>query len=51
MIDILIAAGIGALLTLAVLYLLGKRHQRHAGRSTGPNSRMPVSENVIVKKG
>lgn len=43
----------GAGLCAVLLYALGKRHLRHSGRDTGPNSRVPVSESVvpIVKKG
>jgi hypothetical protein len=53
MIDLIIAALAGAVGCLVLLYVLGKRHQRHVGRTSGPNSRVPVSENVvpIVKKG
>jgi hypothetical protein len=53
MIDLIIAGLGGAVSCLVVLYALGRRHQRHSGRRTGPNSRLPVSESVIpvVKKG
>ena len=53
MIDLLIAALGGALSCLALIYWAGGRHRRHSGRTTGPNSRMPVSETVlpVVRKG
>jgi hypothetical protein len=53
MIDLILAALGGALVSLVVLYRLGKRHQRYAGRASGPTSRVPVAETVvaIVKKG
>lgn len=47
MIDLVIAALGGAALCLALLYGAGRRHQRHTGRATGPNSRVPVSETVL----
>jgi hypothetical protein len=53
MLEIILAGLGGAVLMLVLLYALGKRHQHRTGRVTGPNSRVPVSENVIpiVRKG
>jgi hypothetical protein len=47
MIKLVIAALGGAVTCLALLYWAGRRHQRHTGRATGPNSRMPVAETVL----
>lgn len=47
MIDLVIAALGGAVACLALLYWAGRRHSRHSGRATGPNSRMPVAEAVL----
>lgn len=47
MIDLIMAALGGAVGCLALLYWAGRRHQNHIGRTTGPNSRMPVAETVL----
>lgn len=47
MIDLVFAALGGAVACLALLYWAGRRHRRHTGRATGPNSRMPVAETVL----